>query len=158
MESQTRSSKRALRELQNWSVQGNPPTLCQPFANLSPTLCQPFLPTSLQAPLSADPRRGFRNAGFGSGQEVCFGLSRPDPGRNAREQDGTWRGWDGLLEGTLGSRMGPGRAGMAPTSGPGWTRNTGKQRTLRTQDGTCTGPGSDPDEVWMAPPETVTDF
>ena len=51
-----------------------------------------------------------------------------------------------ILEGTLGSRMGPGRAGMAPTSGPGWVRNAGKQSTwriwigpLRTRDGTWTG-------------------
>ena len=64
MESQTRSSKRPPRELQSWRVQGNAsPTLCQPFANLSPTLCQPFLPTPLQAILSVDPRRRFRNAG-----------------------------------------------------------------------------------------------
>ena len=70
---------------------------------------------------------------FGSGQEVCFGPSRPDP------------------EGTLGTRMGPGRAGMAPTSGPGWVRNAVKQSTwriwtgpIRTRDGTWTGPGSDP--------------
>ena len=53
-----------------------------------------------------------------------------------------------ILEGTLGSRMGPGRAGMAPTSGPGWVRNTVKQSTWRiwmgpprTRDGTWTGPG-----------------
>ena len=31
MESQIQSSKRAPRELQNWRVQGNPPTLRQPF-------------------------------------------------------------------------------------------------------------------------------
>ena len=49
--------------------------------------------------------------------------------------------------------MGPGRAGMAPTSGPGWARNAGKQSTWRiwtwplgTRDGTWTGPGSDPGE------------
>ena len=49
--------------------------------------------------------------------------------------------------------MGPGRAGMAPTSGPGWVRNAGKQSTgriwtgpLRTRDGTWTGPGPDPGE------------
>ena len=49
--------------------------------------------------------------------------------------------------------MGPGRAGMAPTSRPGWVRNAVKQSTwriwtgpLRTQDGTWTGPGSDPGE------------
>ena len=53
-----------------------------------------------------------------------------------------------ILEGTLGSRMGPGRAGMAPTSGPGWVRNTVKQSTWqiwtgppRARDGTWTGPG-----------------
>ena len=43
--------KRAPRELQNWRVQGNPPTLCQPFANPSPTHRQPFAnpsPTSRQ--------------------------------------------------------------------------------------------------------------
>ena len=58
-----------------------------------------------------------------------------------------------ILEGTLGTRMGPGRAGMA-TSGPGWVRNAVKQSTwriwtgpLRTQDGTWTGPGSDPGEA-----------
>ena len=33
------------------------------------------------------------------------------------------------LKGTLGSRMGPGRAGMAPTSGPEWVRNAVKQST-----------------------------
>ena len=49
--------------------------------------------------------------------------------------------------------MGPERAGMAPTSGPGWIRNAVKQSTwriwtgpLRTRDGTWTGPGSDPGE------------
>ena len=58
-----------------------------------------------------------------------------------------------ILEGTLGSRMGPGRAGMAPTSGPGWVRNTVKQSTWqiwtgppRTRDGTWMGPGQDPGE------------
>ena len=53
MESQTQSSKQAPRKSQSWRVQGNPPTLCQPFASLVPTLCQPFanpLPT-----LSANP-------------------------------------------------------------------------------------------------------
>ena len=56
-----------------------------------------------------------------------------------------------ILGETLGTRMGPGRAGMAPTSGPGWVRSTVKQSTWRirtgplgTRDGTCTGPGSDP--------------
>ena len=58
-----------------------------------------------------------------------------------------------ILEETLGTRMGPGRAGMAPTSGLGWVRNTVKQSTWRiwtgplgTRDGTWTGPGSDPGE------------
>ena len=41
---------------------------------------------------------------FGSGREVCFGPSRPDPGRNAREQDGTRTGRDGPH---LGMWMGP---------------------------------------------------
>ena len=56
-----------------------------------------------------------------------------------------------ILEGTLRSRMGPGRAGINPTSGPGWVRNAGKQSTWRiwtgpprTRDGTWTGPGPDP--------------
>ena len=56
-----------------------------------------------------------------------------------------------ILEGTFGSRMGPGRAGMAPTSGPGWVRNAVKQSTWRiwtgpprTRDGTWMGPESDP--------------
>ena len=58
-----------------------------------------------------------------------------------------------ILGETLGARMGPGRAGMAPTSGPGWVRNTVKQITWRiwtgplgTRDGTWTCPGSDPGE------------
>ena len=60
---------------------------------------------------------------------------------------------DLIPEGTLGTRMGPGRAGMAPTSGPGWARNAAKQSTwriwmrpLRARDETCTGPGSHPGE------------
>ena len=63
------------------------------------------------------------------------------------------------LEGTLGSRMGPGRAGMAPTSGPGWVRNTVKQSTWRIWTGPPRpgmGPGRAQDRtqarVWMAPP------
>ena len=74
MESQTHVSKRAPREFRNWRVQGNlptlcqpfanpSPTLCQPFANLSPILCQPFLPTPLQPPLSVDPRHPLRDTG-----------------------------------------------------------------------------------------------
>ena len=69
-----------------------------------------------------------------------------------------------ILKGRLGTRMGPGWAGMAPTSGPGWVRNAIKQSTWRIWDGTPSdpgwdldGPGSDSGEGWMAPPETVTD-
>ena len=62
----------------------------------------------------------------------------PDPGRKAREQDGTRTGRDG-----------------PHNSGSGWVRNAVKQSTwpiwtgpLRTRDGpgTWTGPGSDPCE------------
>ena len=68
-------------------------------------------------------------AKIGSGQDVCFGPSRPDPGRNTREQDGTRTGRDAR---------------------PGWVRNAVKQSTwrmwmglLRSRDGTWTGPGSE---------------
>ena len=52
-----------LSRIENWWLQGNPPTFCQPFANPvslsnpSPTFCQPFLPTfSAKAnPLSLGP-------------------------------------------------------------------------------------------------------
>ena len=37
---------------------------------------------------------------IGSGQDVCFGPSRPDPGRNARDEDGTRTGGDGPHLGT----------------------------------------------------------
>ena len=63
-----RSSKKVRLE-KNADYSGREPfanpssTLRQHRANPSPTLCQPFLPTPLQAPLSADPRRGLRNAG-----------------------------------------------------------------------------------------------
>ena len=70
-----------------------------------------------------------------SGQEVCFGPSRPDPGRNARDQDGTRTGRDGPH---LGTWMGPKHCKtkhMANLDGTTWTR-----------DGTWTGPGSDPGE------------
>ena len=80
---------------------------------------------------------------FGSGQEVCFSPSRPDPGRNAREQDGTRTGRDGPH---LKTWMGP---------------KHGKTKHMTNLDGIP----SDPDGtwtaqawVWMAPPETVTDF
>ena len=58
IESQTSVSKRVPREFRYWRVQGNPLTLCQPFANPSPTLGQPCLPTPLQPPLSVDPGTG----------------------------------------------------------------------------------------------------
>ena len=52
--------------------------------------------------------RFLENLGFQkgdvSGQDVCFGPSRPDPGRNARDQDGTRTGRDGPH---LGTWMGP---------------------------------------------------
>ena len=54
---QTRSSKRAPRELQNWRVQGNR----QHCANPSPTLCQPFaspLPTFSANPSPSPSFRG----------------------------------------------------------------------------------------------------
>ena len=84
---------------------------------------------------------------LGSGQEVCFGRSMPDP------------------EGTLGTRMGPGRAGMAPTSGPGWAPKCCKTKHMANLDGTPSDPGLGPGRaqdrtqarVWMAPPETVPD-
>ena len=61
------------------------------------------------ADLSREPvpylRKRFVSFGSG-GQEVCFGPSRPDRGRNAREQDGTRTGRDGPH---LGTWMGPKR-------------------------------------------------
>ena len=41
------------------------------------------------------PRGWAPSALVGNGQEVCFGPSRPYPGRNARDQDGTRTGRDG---------------------------------------------------------------
>ena len=61
--------------------------------------------------------------------------------------------------------MGPGWAGMAPTSGPGWVRNAvNKAHGESGRD--PFGPGMEPGRaqdrtqarVWMARPETVTDF
>ena len=60
MESQTQSSKRAPRELQNWRVQGNPPTLHQPYANPLPTLRQPF--SFFLVTFSANPSPGAQRA------------------------------------------------------------------------------------------------
>ena len=84
-ESQTRSSKQAPRELQNWRVQGNLPTMCQPcviplptfrqlFANLfCQPLSKPLFPWTPGAGLetrvngfldySAGPKRGCLNVG-----------------------------------------------------------------------------------------------
>ena len=67
MESQTPSSKRALRKLQYWRAQGNPPTLRQPFL---PTLCQPFanpLPTFSANP---SPTPSFRKPPSGTRLET----------------------------------------------------------------------------------------
>ena len=50
------------------------------------------------------------------------------------EGKGGRRGERPILEGTLGSRHpGPGRAGMAPTSGPGWVRNALNQSAPKEQ-------------------------
>ena len=48
-----------------------------------------------------------------------------------------------ILEGTLGSRMGPGRAGMAPTSGPGWVPKHCKTKHMANLDGTPSDPGGE---------------
>ena len=78
-----------------------------------------------------------------NGQEVCFGPSRPDPGRNARDQDGTRTGRDGPH---LGAWMGPKHC---------------KTKHMVNLDGTPSDSGQAQDgtqaRVWMAPPETVTD-
>ena len=82
---------------------------------------------------------------LGSGQEVCFGPSRPDPGRNAAEQDGTRMGRDGPH---LGTWMGLKRC---------------KTKHMANLDGTPSDPGWDLDRPrtgprrgsgWY-PPETV---
>ena len=67
-----------------------------------------------------------------------------------------------ILDGTLGTRMGPGRAGMAPTSGPGCC----KTKHMANLDGTTSDPGWDLEGPRIGPrrgsgwhpPETVTDF
>ena len=65
----------------------------------------------------------------GSGQEVCFGPSRPDPGRNARGQDGTRTGWDGPH---LGIWMGPKHC---------------RTKHMANLDGTASDPGWDLPEI-----------
>ena len=69
-------------------------------------------------------RRGDQHVTLGSGQEVCFCPSRPDPVSNAREQDGTRTGRDGPH---LGAWMGPKHCKTkhmanldGTTSDPGW--------------------------------------
>ena len=122
MKSQTSDSKRAPREFRNWRVQGNPLTLCQPFANPpptlrqpsanpsptlrqpfanpSPTLCQPLLPTPLQAPLSVGPRHPFGDTGltaswnFFGCPTFCFRSRGPGGGCRG---DGRVRGSSGHL-------------------------------------------------------------
>ena len=69
-----------------------------------------------------------------SGQEVCF---RPVQARSWKIRSGT--------------RMGPGRAGMAPTSGPGWVRNTVKTKRMANLDGTTWDPGWDLDGPRIGP-------
>ena len=82
----------------------------------------------------------------GSGQEVCFGLSRPDFGRNAQDQGGT-RGRHGPPPGDLdGSETlknkAHGESGRTP-SDPAWDLH---------------GPRIAPRRgFWVAPPEPVTD-
>ena len=84
----------------------------------------------------------------GSGQEVCFCPSRPDPVRNAREQDGTRTGQDGPH---LGTWMGPKHC---------------KTKHMANLDGTTSDSGWDLDGPRIGPrrgsgwhpPETVTDF
>ena len=89
----------------------------------------------------------FSSNNFGSGQGVCFGLSRPDPRRSARDQDGTGTDRDGPHLGTWTGRNAVnkahgefGRDRFGPGMGPG-----------RAQDRTQA-------RVWMAPPETATDL
>ena len=85
---------------------------------------------------------------IGSGQEVCFCPSRPDPVRNAREQDGTRTGRDGPH---LGTWMGPKHC---------------KTKHMANLDGTTSDSGWDLDGPRIGPrrgsgwhpPETVTDF
>ena len=72
-------------------------------------------------------------ANIGSGQEVCFCPSRPDPGRNAREQDGTRTGRDGPH---LGTWMGPKHC---------------KAKHMANLDGTTSDPGWDLDGPGIGP-------
>ena len=91
----------------------------------------------------------------GSDQEVCFCPSRPDPVRNAREQDGTRTGRDGPH---LGTWMGPKHCKTkhmanldGTTSDPGWDLDGPRIGPGRAQDRTQAS-------VWMAPSEIVTDI
>ena len=74
-----------------------------------------------------------RSRKIGSGQEVCFCPSRPDPGRNALEQDGTRTGWDGPH---LGTWMGPKHC---------------KTKHMANLDRTTSDPGWDPDGPRIGP-------
>ena len=85
----------------------------------------------------------------GSGQEVCFGpytAYRPDPGKNARDQDGS----------RTGGWMAPEVTWMDPKP-----CKTNRTANLDGTFGPGMGPGRPQDRtqarVWMAPPETVTD-
>ena len=67
------------------------------------------------------------------GQGVCFGLSRPDPGSNAQDQDGIRTGWDGPR---LWTWMGPKRC---------------KTKHMANLDGTPSDPGWDLDGPSIGP-------
>ena len=101
-----------------------------------------------QLSIAEGPPQGTNPELIGSGQEVCFCPSRPDPVRNAREQDGTRTGRDGPHLGTWMSPKHCKTKHMAnldgTTSDPGWDL-----------DGPRIGPGRG--SGWH-PPETVTDF
>ena len=70
---------------------------------------------------------------IGNGQEVCFGPSRPDPERNARDQDGTRTGRGGPH---LGTWMGPKRC---------------QTKHMANLDGTASDPGWDLDRPGIGP-------
>ena len=72
---------------------------------------------------------------IGSGQEVCFCPSRPDPVRNAREQDGTGTGRDGPH---LGTWIGPKHCNL-------------KTKHMANLDGTTSDSGWDLDGPRIGP-------
>ena len=95
-----------------WGVQGNSPTLCQPFANPSPTFCQPFANLFCQRlsnplfPWTPGTRLETRVNGFLGSEKVL--------GKGSEEgfSEGFWEGgcygpyskkgfWEGFSEGVL---------------------------------------------------------